>query len=350
MARPLRIQRPGGWYHVTARGNERRAIFREDLDRGHFCELLAAMVERFVVRLHTYVLMDNHYHLMVETPQANLSQAIQWLNVSYSAWFNRRYARVGHLFQGRYQAVVVEHQAWALSLSRYVHLNPVRIGVLGLDKAARDRQRQGAGPPPEAAQVRERIGRLRRYRWSSYRAYVGFAQAPSWLERQAVLGLLGSGNDQCRRQAYREYVESAVRQGLAESPWEGLVGQVVLGGAEFVQGLQGLLKGNEKEQPGLRRLRERPGWEQVVRAVEKVKGERWEVFRDRQGDWGRDLALYLGRKHSGMKLAELGAAAGGLDYRTVGWAVARFGQRVTQDRSLAELMRRAEAQIKNPEM
>src|SRR5262245_7521982 len=104
MARPLRIERPGGRYHVTARGNERRAIYRDDRDRLRFLELLGEARERYGVRVHAYVLMDNHFHLLVETPEANLSRAMQWLNVSYSVWFNRRRDRSGHLFQGRFHS------------------------------------------------------------------------------------------------------------------------------------------------------------------------------------------------------------------------------------------------------
>jgi REP element-mobilizing transposase RayT len=111
MARALRIERPGGRYHVTARGNERKAIYRSDTDRAHFLELLGEATEAFGIRVHAYVLMDNHYHLLVETPEANLSQAMQWLNVSYSVWFNRRHDRAGHLFQGRFKSVVVEDDA-----------------------------------------------------------------------------------------------------------------------------------------------------------------------------------------------------------------------------------------------
>jgi REP element-mobilizing transposase RayT len=177
MARPLRIEMAGGWYHVTARGNERKRVFRDDKDRGHFLELLEEWVERFAVRPHAYVLMDNHYHLLVETTRPNLGAAMQWLQVSYTVWFNRRHGRVGHLFQGRYKAIVTEAGAgWALS--RYVHLNPVRVGALGLDKAARKLEGAGMGAKPDAALVRERLARLRGYRWSSYRAYVGLAEAP----------------------------------------------------------------------------------------------------------------------------------------------------------------------------
>ena len=131
MAGPLRIERPGGWYHLTARGNERRPLFRDDRDRQHFCQLLAEMVDRFHVRLHGYVLMDNHYHLILELREANLSRAAQWLNLSYSVWFNRRHGRSGHLFQGRFKSVIVSREEWGLALSRCVHLNPVRVGALG---------------------------------------------------------------------------------------------------------------------------------------------------------------------------------------------------------------------------
>ena len=181
MARPVRIERVGGWYHVTARGNERRDIYRDDRDRRHFCELLAGMVEQFNVALHAFVLMDNHYHLLLELREPNLSRAAQWLNTSYSLWFNRRHGRCGHLFQGRFKSVIVEAGAWGLFVSRYIHLNPVRIGKLGLSKSDQQRIRAGAQGAPAPAQVRQRVSQLRRYRWSSYRAYIGLAKPPAWL-------------------------------------------------------------------------------------------------------------------------------------------------------------------------
>src|SRR5439155_13731412 len=162
MARPLRIERPGGWYHLTARGNERRPIFRDARDRKHFCQLLTEVVSRFQVRLHGYVLMVNHYHLILELREANLSRAAQWLNLSYSVWFNRRHQRSGHLFQGRFKSVMVSREEWGLALSRYVHLNPVRVGGFGLSKREQQRIRKGVAEAPEAAGVKERIAALRR--------------------------------------------------------------------------------------------------------------------------------------------------------------------------------------------
>src|SRR5438093_2489069 len=161
MPRSWRVERAGGWYHLTARGNERRAIYRQDRDRQHFVELLPPWLERFRLRLYAYVLMDNHYPLLLETQEAHLSRAMQWLNTSYSVWFNRRHQRSGHLFQGRFQAVMIEPQSWGLGLSRYVHLNPVRVERLGLDKGSQRRQRVGAGERPALEVVRERLCKLR---------------------------------------------------------------------------------------------------------------------------------------------------------------------------------------------
>ena len=144
MARPIRVDVAGGWYHVTARGTERRTIFAAARDHEHFLELLAEMTARYGVEVHAYALMGNHYHLLIRAPQANTSAAIQWLNVSYSVWFNRKRERVGHVFQGRFGSVLIDGEgAWALNASAYIHLNPVRRAGYGLGKAAN--RAEGAG-------------------------------------------------------------------------------------------------------------------------------------------------------------------------------------------------------------
>ena len=125
MARPQRIEYEGAVYHVTARGNDRRAIFRDDADREHFLRALAESVERFEVRLYLFCLMTNHFHLVVETPRANLGRFMHRLQTAHTVYFNRRHRRCGHLMQGRYGARLVEKDAYILRLSRYVHLNPV---------------------------------------------------------------------------------------------------------------------------------------------------------------------------------------------------------------------------------
>jgi len=350
VARPLRIERAGGWYHLTARGNERRPIFRDDRDRRHFCELLGELGERFDLGVLAYVLMDNHYHLLVETRRANLSQAMHWLQVSYTVWFNRRHERVGHLFQGRYTARVLEPEAWGLSVSQYVHLNPVRLSGLGLGKQERAAQRLGADAPPKATEVQERLRRLRQYRWSSYRTYAGLEPGPAWLVCRRVLERIGRGDEHEQRQHYREYVEQAVREGLPASPWESLTARIALGSAAFVAALRSRLSGDVKEQPSWRALCPRPGWEDVVAALERVRGERWIEFRDRHGDWGRDLALYMARRRCGMTLKELGQAVGGLDYRSVGWAVRQTDRRLQRDAQWRRRLGQVEDEIKKPEI
>ena len=351
MARPLRIEVAGGWYHVTARGNERRAVFRDDPDRRHFLELLGEMAQRFSLAVHAYVLMNNHYHLLIETGEANLSRAMQWLGVSYTVWFNRRHGRVGHLFQGRFKAVTLEPNAGA-ELSRYVHLNPIRVKALGLGKRARQAAAVGLGCAPPAKVVAERLGQLRQYRWSSYRGYVGLEREEEWLASGAVLAMVGGARSEKARwrRRYREYVEEAVREGLEESPWERVQGQVLLGGAEFVRRMRGLVKGNPKEQSSVRQLRARASLERVVAVVEEMKGEGWERWRDRHGDWGRDAVLYLGRRYCGLKLRELGEAVGGIDYRSVGWAVTEFEERLRHDKKLRRLVERAESDFQKQEI
>lgn len=127
MTRPLRILFPGAYYHVTCRGNDRRAIYRDDRDRELFLEKLRGSLGTYQVELHAYVLMANHFHLMVATPKGNLSEFMRHFNISYTAAFNRRHRRVGHLYQGRYKAILVDQDSYLLELSRYVHLNPVRV-------------------------------------------------------------------------------------------------------------------------------------------------------------------------------------------------------------------------------
>lgn len=330
MARALRINRAGAWYHVTARGNERKPIYRDDRDREHFCELLEEMTARFRLRLHALVLMDNHYHLLLELGEANLSRAIQWLNVSYSVWFNRRHGRSGHLFQGRFKSVVVSREEWGLALSRYIHLNPVRIGQLSLGKAEQKRNRAGLAPAPNAEGVRERMAVLREYRWSSYRAYIGMGHKPEWLECGEVLALGGgSKNEQGRN--YRQYVEAAAREGLEKSPWEELLEQGVLGGRQFLRQVRGAASAaSGRQQPA---EAERPDWARVVACVQEIKGEKWEVFCNRHGDSGRELALYLGRRQCGLTLAELARAVGMQGDASVAMALKRYEARLGRDRA-----------------
>jgi REP element-mobilizing transposase RayT len=345
MARPLRIQRPNGRYHVTSRGNERRAIYRNDRDRLHFLELLGEMVERYGVQVHAYVLMDNHFHLLLQTPEANLSRAVQWLGVSYSVWFNRRHDRAGHLFQGRFKALIIEEHAGWQEVARYVHLNPVRIAAMKLDKHSRSLARVGSSAAPSPRLLAQRLALLRTYRWSSYRAYAGYCAAPLWLEQEPLGRLCGGRGRLERQRALREYTEQAVRQGGLEPPWSRLIGGLVLGTEAFARALQRQARGNAHEQTELRRLAPRVSWEDILRAIERVKDEKWDAFCQRYGDWGRDAALWLGRRHGRLTLGQLGERVGGVDYAAVAQAVTRFGKRLARETELRRIITKLENQL-----
>ena len=336
MARPLRIERPGGRYHVTARGNERKAVYRDDTDRFHFLELLSEATERFGIRIHAYVLMDNHFHQLVETPEANLSRAMQWLNVSYSVWFNRRHNRAGHLFQGRFKSLVIEDNAGWQEVARYLHLNPVRLAGFGLDKTQQAASRRTGIAAPRAGLVAERLTRLRQYRWSSYRSYAGYETGVNWLWRQPLDRICGGRTEAERHAALRQYTERPVRQGVLEVPWDRLVAGLVLGSEAFALSLRKKLRANAREQPAVRKLEQRLKWADIVSALEQVKGEKWADFSQRYGDWGRDAALWLGRRRGRYRLGELGELVGGMDYAAVGQAISRFGKRL---QNVAELRR-----------
>jgi len=239
---------------------------------------------------------------------------------------------------------VVEPQSWGLAVSRYIHLNPLRIQSLGLGKQHRSADRQGFGAPPKPEIVKERVKALRAYRWSSYRSYIGREKKPEWLTCLKVLELGGKGTLAQRQEAYRRYVEEAVREGLADRPWEEAIGGLVLGSREFLaKARRGL--GIGREQPQSRDLQPRPEWREVIKAVESVRGISWEELRRRRGDWGRDLAWYLGQRECGLALRELGELSGGVDYATVSAGARRMERRLANDKALAQKAKQVENEI-----
>lgn len=213
MARPLRLEFADALYHVTARGNERRRIFLGDADRDRtaFLGVLAQTCERFNWICHAYCLMTNHYHLLLETPDANLSKGMRQLNGVYTQYVNRTHTRVGHLFQGRYKAILVEREGYLLELARYIVLNPVRAGMVG-----------APGDWP----------------WSSYRATVGEEDSvPAFLETDWVLRTFAEGRAEAVA-GYRRFVAEGIG---AAGPWSGLRGQIYLGSEPFVERMQALI-------------------------------------------------------------------------------------------------------------
>lgn len=327
MARPLRIDVRGGWYHVTSRGHNREALFLDGGDRAHLLELLEAATTRYGVEVHAYVLMPNHYHLLLRTPDANCSRAMQWINQSYATWWNRRHGRTGHVYEGRFKAILVEEGGWVLAVSQYLHFNPVAVRRLGWGKSQRAAEAQGlAVASPE--QVALRVATLRNYVWSSYRAYAGYTEIPPWLSTKDVLSRVKGG-----RAGYRAVTEERLRQGRDEPVWSKVKWGAMLGSARFTEYLHKGLKVNA-ETSGKRQLRTRVNWSDVVRAVEDLKGESWDAFCNRHGDWGRDLVLTIARRHTGLTHGELATAAGGMAYATVAMSVRRMEERLKRDATL----------------
>jgi len=202
MARPLRPQFSGAVYHLTARGNARQPIVLDDEDRRAFLRALAESIGRFHWICHAYCLMDNHYHLVIETPQPTLSRGMRQLNGVYTQRFNRRHERIGHLFQGRFKAILAERDAYLLELSRYVVLNPVRAGMV---------------ESPD------------RWPWSSYAATAGLASAPAWLSVEWLLRQFAPERG-AAQEAYRRFVAEGTAR---HAPWSKLRGQIYLGSDAF---------------------------------------------------------------------------------------------------------------------
>jgi len=207
MARPLRIEFEGALYHITSRGNARGDIYKTDKDRQEFLSLLNIVCNRFDWYCHAYCLMENHYHLLIETNSPTLSKGMKFLNGTYTQYFNKEHKRVGHVLQGRFKAILVEKESYLLELSRYIVLNPVRARMV---RAAKD------------------------WPWSSYRATVGQTQAHVCLTTDWILSVFGKQRKRAQSQ-YREFIQRGKNQ---PSPWEKLKNQIYLGSSAFVDEMQ----------------------------------------------------------------------------------------------------------------
>jgi putative transposase len=207
MSRPLRIEFSGALYHVTSRGDGREPIFLDDEDRGLLLCVFSDVIRNFNWVVHAYCLMDNHYHLLVETPDGNLSKGMRQLNGIYTQRFNRRHGRVGHVYQGRYKAIIVQKESYLMELARYIVLNPVRARMVCLAEE---------------------------WPWSSYRATATLCAAPRWLTIDWLLGAFSERRDEAAKR-YCAFVAEGSDQ---PSPWEKLKSQIFLGSEYFVESLQ----------------------------------------------------------------------------------------------------------------
>jgi REP element-mobilizing transposase RayT len=270
------VEYPGAIYHVTSRGNARSDIYLDDADRETFLTTLSEVVSRFGWVCHAYCLMSNHYHLIIETPKPNLAQGMRQLNGVYTQRFNRAHHRVGHVFQGRYKAILVERDAYLLELSRYVVLNPVRAGMV-----------DDAGDWP----------------WSSYRATAGMAACPSWLSIEWLLDQFGGG----KKRRVDRYVRF-VAEGAGARIWDSLKHQVYLGSDDFVDEIK-------------RGVSEAGQWPETPREQWKPSGKSLEEYASLHEDRGEAMArAYL---EGGFRMKEI-AGHFGVHYATVSRAVRKW--------------------------
>lgn len=310
MARPLRITFPGAFYHITSRGNEKKAVFKSRRDREKFLEYLGSSFKRYNAIIHAYCLLDNHYHLLLETPSGNLSRIMAHINGAYTTYFNTKRDRAGHLFQGRYRGILVEADEYAKELSRYIHLNPVRAGIVEI--------------PQE-------------HEWSSYPYYIGKKKAPEWLTMDFILGYFGRKVSDSQKN-YEKFVRKLIDKGY-ESPLKNVVGSSLLGTQEFIGLIKDKylsMKKTDKDLPALKTLSKRPTIEDIANQVDML-------IKDK-ATLSRNITLYLSQRYTGDRLDDIGGHFG-IGGSGVCQAGRRISDRIKKDRSLAKMIKIIEVNL-----
>jgi len=304
VARPLRIEYPGAFYHVTSRGNERGTVFQSNRDREKYLSYVESAHERYGAVVYTYCLMGNHYHLLLETPRGNLSKILQYINGAYTTYFNIKRNRFGHLFQGRFKGILVDKDEYCKELSRYIHLNPVRAGMV---KVALE------------------------YPWSSYRYFAGRGKKPKWLKTELVLEDFGGEGGRGYRR-YREYVEKGAGKEI-EDPLKKVIASTFLGGKEFIESIK--LKYLEEKKidrrdlPALKKILRGPSLEAIEKAVIKIVGRGYPLFKK--------ICIYLSYQRSGMNLREIGEYFG-MQRSAISQLSRRFAETIEGSSELKKLL------------
>ena len=305
MARPLRIEYEGAFYHVTARGNERRNIFFGKSDYKRFKQYLLEAKKKYNCIFHCYVLMGNHYHLIIETPDANLNKIMHYINGSYTTYINLRRSRSGHLFQGRYKAILVDKDSYIMELSRYIHLNPVRAKIT---------------EKPED------------YTYSSYKDYISGTKE-EFISEDFILSIL-SKDKAAARKKYRIFTENAIGLEI-EAPK--VYGGMILGGQAFIKDTLKKLKSNYLQKAEIshrKALNTSMEIENILEAVCKFfRKSKEEVVSDKKGDI-RNIAIYLMKAHTGSKNSQIGELMGNVSYSAVAKTYQRFRKKMEKDKGL----------------
>ncbi len=321
MTRQWRIEYENALYHVMSRGNEQRDIVRDDHDRTRFLEILGNMSRRHGVEVHAYVLMNNHYHLLLRTPRANLSRSMQWFSITYTRYFNTRHQRSGHLFQGRFKSFLVENDAYLMQLSCYIHRNPIRTNM---------------------------ANRLIDYPWSSYKAYAYDKNKPEWLETSLILSQVPRRG---KHTAYRNYVQEYARED--KRIWEDVKYGLLLGGEDFAEDIKDrFLNGGNPgaEFPQQKKILKAENPEAKLKEasamlgldVEEMVGRRRVRQKDKEN---RDLLLYALWEAGRYTNYEIGEMFG-LSYSAVSRRVHMMRKDISIDRKLQKTYKQIKSLIK----
>jgi REP element-mobilizing transposase RayT len=320
MARPLRIQYPGAYYHVTCRGNERKKIFFDEEDRKIFLEKLSLSLDIYNVNLLAYICMLNHFHLLLRTPQGNLSEFMRHFNISYTSTFNKRHRRVGHLYQGRYKSFLIDADNYLLAVSRYIHLNPIRIKSL-TNKTSK-----------------ERWDILQKDPSNSLKGYLSKWKRKGFVNYRTVFDYIG-GDNRKGRQAYREFILEGVERGV-DNPLELGKGCGIVGENAFIEWIkEKYLSKTEsrREQPALKKLRKSIRPEELMERFILLIGKPGEEIcqRGRHSE-ERAMMMEVLYRFCDIKQAEIGKYAGGIDYSTVSQSRKRLQNKLLRDSKLSK--------------
>ena len=302
MARPLRIEYPGAFYHVINRGLERREIYRRDIDKEYFLELLESLNEKYGVWVHSYILMSNHYHLYLETPNGGLSKIMRQLDGSFTQKFNKRYNRVGPLFQGRYKATLIDQDSYSLQLSKYIHLNPLKAGM---------------------------VKKLEDYKWSSYPAFLGKADAPKFLKTRWLLSQFHTSQRKARN-ALKNFTLQ-LEEDKDWSPEKEAYKGIILGDSGFVSQIQDSYLSNKSdpEIPKLKASQKQLTPEQVEKDVAQFK---------LNSKLSHKLIIYALKQYSPLTLKQIAEHLGGLHYSSITKITKRLEEQALNDKSINKLL------------
>jgi REP element-mobilizing transposase RayT len=317
MARPLRLQYSDAVYHVTCRGNERRNIFQDDADRNRFLLLLNQSVNIYAIKLHSYVLMNNHFHLLVETPLGNLAEFMRRFNVAYIGYYNRRHKRAGHLYQGRYKAILVDKDAYLSILSRYIHLNPVRIKAM------------------EKVPPREKYKQMVEYPWSSLPGYLKKRKKLHFVEYGFVLSDFGGDTDKARR-AYQKALIEEMTEG--KGIHDQVIGQTIIGGEEFIAWVREklLVEEKDKEAPAHRVIKGHGAKDEIIKAITRRSGKTLEQIKNEKGILRR-VAMDILYRHGGLTNRAIGTMFA-VDYTAVSQERRRLRQHAEKEGKIRKLL------------